>query len=109
MVKVKIFGVLRTTIGVGSLETDARDMVRVFEELSAIMKERYALDQENLAKMQNDPDVKIIKKRNQALEPHEQITFGEAVVYVNGTRCLKKKMKLSDGDEIWLLSPAAGG
>lgn len=109
MVKVKIFGVLRTTIGFGYLELDAKNMLDVFTEISKIMEERYYEDQKKLEEMKNDPNVKYIKPRNEALEPHKEITFGDAVVYVNGERCMKKKMKISDGDEIWLLSPAAGG
>ena len=48
-------------------------------------------------------------ERNAALKPHKELKFGDAVVYVNGDRCMRKGKKLNDGDEIWLLSPAAGG
>ena len=64
---------------------------------------------EELEKMKNDPNVKYIKPKNPALEYHDKLQFKDAVVYVNGERCLRKGKKLSDGDEVWLLSPAAGG
>ena len=109
MIKVKIFGVLRTTIGFGYLELSAKNVAGVFEEISKIMKKRYIEDLEKLEKMKNDPNVKYIKPRNQALEPHEALEFGDAIVYINGERCLRKGKKVSDNDEIWLMSPAAGG
>ncbi len=109
MVKIKIFGVLRTTIGFGYLELTADTVKGVFEEISKIMEKRYIEDREKLEKMKNDPNVKYIKPRNQALEPHKELTFGDAIVYINGERCMRKGKKVSDGDEIWLLSPAAGG
>lgn len=109
MVKVKIFGVLRTTIGLGYLELDAKNVLDVFTEISKIMETRYYEEQKKLEEMKNDPNVKNIKPKNPALEPQKEITFSDAIVYVNGERCMKKKMKISDGDEIWLLSPAAGG
>lgn len=109
MVRIKIFGVLRTTIGFGYLELSAKNIEGVFEEISKIMAKRYYEDLEKLEKMKNDPNVKYIKPRNQALEPHKELNFGDAVVYVNGERCMRKGKKVSDGDEVWLLSPAAGG
>ena len=57
----------------------------------------------NLGKLKHWPE------RNAALKPHKELKFGDAVVYVNGDRCMRKGKKLNDGDEIWLLSPAAGG
>ena len=39
----------------------------------------------------------------------EPLAFKDALVYINGERCPKKNRPLKDGDEIWLLSPAAGG
>ena len=62
-----------------------------------------------LEELKANPDVKYIKPKNPALEPHKNLQFGDAIVYVNGERCMRKKKKLNDGDEIWLLSPAAGG
>ena len=42
-------------------------------------------------------------------EHKSSISFSDASVFINGTNCKKKKFKLSDGDEVWLLSPASGG
>ncbi len=42
-------------------------------------------------------------------ENKSSIAFTDATVYINGEHCKKKKQKLSDGDEVWLLSPASGG
>ena len=109
MVKVKIFGVLRTTTGFSYLETDAKIVNDIFEVISRRMAMGYEEDKQELERMKNDPDVKYIKPKNPALEYHESLRFKDAVVYVNGERCMRKKRKLSDGDEVWLLSPAAGG
>ncbi len=109
MVKVKIFGVIRSTTGFSLLDVEAKNVNAIFEEISKKMEVGYREDLEKLEQMKNDPDVKYIKPRNPALNPHEKLKFGDAVVYVNGERCLRKGKKLSDGDEVWLLSPAAGG
>lgn len=109
MTKVKIFGVLRTTIGFGYLEVDAKTIIDVFEEISKIMEKGYYDDLKKQEDEKNDPNVKFIKKRNEALNPHKQLKFGDAIVYINGERCMRKGKKINDGDEIWLLSPAAGG
>ena len=106
MVKVKIFGVIRTTTGFGYIETDAKTVNDIFEFISKKMAQGYKEEQE---RQKNDPNVKYVKPRNPALNLHETLKFGDAVVYVNGERCMRKKKKLSDGDEVWLLSPAAGG
>lgn len=100
MVKVKIFGVLRATIGLPYLETEAGTVAEVFDNISKIMKHRY------------EDDIKAShegEERSVALTPHESLSFGDAIVYVDGERCMKKKMKLKGTEEIWLLSPAAGG
>ncbi len=109
MTKVKIFGVLRTTIGFGYLEVEAKNVSGVFEEISKIMLKRYYEDAQKQEEAKQDPNNKYKKARNEALTPHKELNFADAIVYVNGERCMKKKMKISDGDEIWLLSPAAGG
>ncbi len=109
MVKVKIFGVIRTTTGFSYLEADAKTVNDIFEAISWRMAQGYKEDLEELERKKNDPNVKYIKPKNPALEYHEKLLFKEAVVYVNGERCMRKKQKLSDGDEVWLLSPAAGG
>lgn len=100
MVKVKIFGVLRATIGLPYLETEAATVAEVFENISEIMKQRYEDD----LKDGHGGD-----ERSVALTPHKSLSFGDAIVYVDGERCMKKKMKLGGNEEIWLLSPAAGG
>ncbi|MBE6773825.1 MAG: MoaD/ThiS family protein [Clostridia bacterium] len=109
MVKVKFFGVIRTTTGFSYLETDAKTVNDIFEIVSRRMSIGYEEDREELERKKNDPDVKYIKPKNPALEYHQRLQFKDAVVYVNGERCMRKGKKLSDGDEIWLLSPAAGG
>ncbi len=109
MTKVKIFGVLRTTIGFGYLEVEARTVMGVFEEISKIMEKGYYEDLKKQEEAKNNPDGKPVRKRNEALNPHKNLKFGDAIVYVNGERCMRKGKKIADGDEIWLLSPAAGG
>lgn len=109
MVKVKIFGVIRTTTGFSYIEADAKTVNDIFEAISHRMKLGFEEDAEELERMKNDPNVKYIKPRNPALNLHQTLKFGDAVVYVNGERCMRKGKKLSDGDEVWLLSPAAGG
>ena len=42
-------------------------------------------------------------------EHKSSIAFTDATVFINGEHCRKKKQKLNDGDEVWLLSPASGG
>ena len=64
------------------------------------MKQRYEED----LKKEHEGD-----ERSVALMPHESLSFGDAIVYVDGERCMKKKRKLVGNEEIWLLSPAAGG
>ena len=82
------------------LETEAATVAGVFDNISTIMKQRY------------EEDLKAThegEERSVALTPHESLSFGDAIVYVDGERCMKKKMKLKGTEEIWLLSPAAGG
>lgn len=109
MVKVKVFGVIRTTTGFSYLEVEAKTVNDIFEIISRRMAIGYEEDQEELERKKNDPNVKYIKPKNPALEYHQSLKFKDAVVYVNGERCLRKGRKLTDGDEVWLLSPAAGG
>ena len=106
MIKVKIFGVLRTTIGFGYLEVSEGSMIDVFEEISKIMEKHYYEDLEN---QKNQVLAEGEEERNAALNPHKKLSFGDAIVYINGDRCMKKRARVKDGDEIWLLSPAAGG
>ncbi len=109
MVKVKIFGVIRSTTGFGYLEVDAGNVQGIFDAISEKMKKGYYEDLKKQEEMKNDPKMKHWPERNAALMPHKELKFGDAIVYVNGERCMRKKKKLSDGDEVWLLSPAAGG
>ena len=109
MVKVKIFGVIRSTTGFGYLEVDAKSLKDIFDEISKKMEVGYKEDLQKLEEQKNNPEVKYVKPRNPALNPHEKLEFKDAVVYVNGERCMRKGKKLKAGDEVWLLSPAAGG
>lgn len=105
MVKVKIFGVLRSTTGLSEHDTNAKTVNGIFEEISDIMEKRYYEDQ----KKQAEDTTPYKKKRNPALEPHKELKFKDAIVYVDGERCMKKGKKLPETGEVWLLSPAAGG
>ena len=109
MTKVKIFGVLRSTIGFGYLEVEAKNVMDVFSEISKIMEKGYYNDLKKQEEAKDDPKAKYKDPRNAALNPHKKLSFGDAIVYVNGERCMRKGKKVNDGDEIWLLSPAAGG
>lgn len=109
MVKVKIFGVIRSTTGFSTLDIDAKTVKDVFAEISKKMEVGYYDELKKLEELKADPNVKYIKPKNPALEPHKSLQFGDAIVYVNGDRCMRKGKKLNSGDEVWLLSPAAGG
>ena len=109
MVKVKIFGVIRSTTGFSNLDIDAKTVKDVFAEISKKMEVGYYDELKKLEELKADPNVKYVKPKNPALEPHKSLQFGDAIVYVNGERCMRKGKKLNSGDEIWLLSPAAGG
>ncbi len=105
MVKVKIFGVLRSTTGLSELDSAAKTVNGIFEEISEIMEKRYY---EDLKKQEEDTS-EYKKKRNAALEPHKELKFKDAIVYVDGERCMRKSKRLPETGEVWLLSPAAGG
>lgn len=109
MVKVKIFGVLRTTIGMSYIEVSASTVQGVFEEISKVMSKNYVEYHLRKEKEKEDPKLKNKPPRNAALMPHKGLEFKDAIVYVSGERCMKKRMKLQGDEEIWLLSPAAGG
>ena len=92
-VTIKVFGVLRVDTHIASEKVRAEKLGDVFDVRNAVVEEKY---EENLKK---NPDL-----------PHPgYLSFKDAVVYINGERCSKKKIKLKDGDEVWLLSPASGG
>ncbi len=109
MVKVKIFGVLRTTIGMSYIEVKASTVQGVFEEISKVMAKNYVEYHLRKEREKEDPKLKNKPPRNAALMPHKGLDFKDAIVYVSGERCMKKKMKLQGDEEVWLLSPAAGG
>ncbi len=80
-VKVKLFGVYRVDTHIAETELEAEKMADVLEGLNKIATG----------------------------EHKSSIAFSDATVFINGEHCKKKRQKLSDGDEIWLLSPASGG
>ena len=92
-VTVKLFGVFRSDTHLASEVVHADTVLDVFVPLNDRVDEVYA---EN-------------KAQNPALEKPDPIRWKDAVVYVNGEKCKHKKDKLSDGDEIWIMSPASGG
>ena len=81
-VKVKLFGVFRVDTHTAQLDIEAEKLKDVFQALG---------DQLGHGPMDSG------------------LTFGDALVYINGEPCAKKGKKLNDGDELWLLSPASGG
>lgn len=80
-VNVKLFGVYRIDTHIAHTEIEA-------EKLSDVL--------DGLNKMATG-------------ENKSSISFSDATVFINGEHCKKKKQKLNDGDEVWLLSPASGG
>ena len=80
-VKVKLFGVYRVDTHLSDLELEAERLSELLEKLNEI-----------------------------AVGEHKSsLAFTDATVFINGEHCKKKKQKLADGDELWLLSPASGG
>lgn len=80
-VNVKLFGVYRIDTHIAHTEIEAQKLSDVLDELN-----------------------KMATGENKS-----SISFSDATVFVNGEHCKKKKQKLNDGDEVWLLSPASGG
>ena len=80
-VKVKLFGVYRVDTHISDVEITADKLSELLGELN-----------------------KLATGENKS-----SIAFTDATVYINGEHCKKKKQKLNDGDEIWLLSPSSGG
>ena len=78
-IKVKMFGVIRLGSGIKETECSANSLEDVFAYVSEL-----------------NPNA-------------DKFTFDDAIVFINGTRVTKKKSPLSDGDEVWLMSPASGG
>ena len=84
MVQVKLFGLFRLDTGLKELKAD----VCTVRELYPVLLEE-------------------AKKAN----PATKITAADidgCIVVINGKQC-KKSAKLSDGDEVWLMSPVCGG
>ena len=92
-VKVKLFGVLRMDTRLAEETVDIGKVAEIFDSLNVKVDEVYT---EN-------------KKADPSLSRPAKLSFKDAIVYINGERCANKRKKLSDGDEIWLLSPASGG
>ena len=80
-VNVKLFGVYRVDTHISDVEITAEKLSDQLEELNKIATG----------------------------EHKSSIAFTDATVFINGEHCKKKKQKLNDGDEVWLLSPASGG
>lgn len=80
-VNVKLFGVYRVDTHISDTEISADKLSDLLEELNRI-----------------------------AVGEHKSsLSFNDASVFINGEQCKKKKHKLNDGDEVWILSPASGG
>ncbi len=84
MVKVKLFGLFRLDTGLRELETD----VKTVKELYAVL-----LSEAKKAK----PDTKVTAK-----------DIDGCIVMING-KAGKKTSRLSNGDEVMLMSPVCGG
>ena len=92
-VTVKLFGVLRIDTHLANEQVQADRLSDIF----ALLNDRAEL---------------IYKDRLAAkpgLRHPAPLSFSDAIVYINGKRCPRKRQKLSEGDEIWLMSPASGG
>ena len=97
-ITVKLFGVLRLDSKISGTSLKAQTVAQVFDALNVSINEAYAAKQSQ-ALASGDP----------APEKPKPVMPDDAVVFVNGERCRKRKYKLNDGDEVWLLSPASGG
>lgn len=92
-VTVKLFGVFRSDTHLAKETVNVNAVSDIFPSLNAAAEKAY---------LEN-------KKENPSLEKPAPIEFKDAVVYINGERVSKKSRKLSNGDEVWLMSPASGG
>ncbi|MCQ2511811.1 MAG: MoaD/ThiS family protein [Lachnospiraceae bacterium] len=92
-VTVKLFGVLRVDTQLPASKISANTVEDIFGILNTKVDEIFA---------------EKIKENPRLVHP-DQLSFKDALVFINGDRCSKKKTILKDGDEIWLLSPASGG
>ncbi|MBR0415286.1 MAG: MoaD/ThiS family protein [Clostridia bacterium] len=80
-VTVKLFGVYRVDTHIADVEMEAEKLSDIFKQLGNMVSE----------------------------EHKSTIAFSDATVFINGERCKKKRQRLQDGDEVWMLSPASGG
>ena len=92
-VLVKLFGVFRMDTHIPEIEMD---IARVDDLFPILNEKSLALYEDKKAE---DPKLK---------KP-QTFAFKDAIVYVNGERCPKKRKTLQEGDCVWLLSPASGG
>ena len=92
-VTVKLFGVLRMDTHLASEEIEAEKLDDIFALLNRRVDEVY---EDN-------------KQKNAALKHPDKLSFKDAVIFINGNRVSRKNTPLTDGAEIWLLSPASGG
>ena len=84
MVHVKLFGLLRLDTGLKELDAEADNVKALYAAL---------LD----ASRRANPETKITAA-----------DIDGCIVVVNGKQS-KKTSRLSDGDEVWLMSPVCGG
>ena len=84
MVHVKLFGLLRLDTGLKTLDAEAESVGTLYPALLAAAKRAR-------------PDTRITAA-----------DIDGCIVVVNG-RQSKKTARLSDGDEVWLMSPVCGG
>ena len=84
MVHVKLFGLFRLNTGLKELSAEAADVRALYPVLLE-------------AARRADPETKITKA-----------DIDGCIVIING-RQGKKTSRLSDGDEVWLMSPVCGG
>lgn len=90
---LKTFGVFRSDTGIAKQELNVQKVSDLFPVLNAAVDMVYDHN----------------KELDSSLERPSDIRFKDAIVYVNGEKVTKKGAKLSDGDEIWIMSPASGG
>lgn len=84
MVKVKLFGLLRLDAGIKELELEAKCVKDIYPQL---------LEQVHAS----NPLTKITSK-----------DIDGCIIVINGVQS-KKSSRLSDGDEVMLMSPVCGG
>ena len=84
MVHVKLFGLLRLDTGLKTLDAEAGSVKALYPLLLAEAKRA-------------KPDTKITAA-----------DVDGCIVVINGKQS-KKTARLSDGDEVWLMSPVCGG